>query len=84
MIRRIFSVLGTPDESTWPGVSKLEGMKAKFKISSPQPLSNFVHKNLIGEYGLDLLEKMLTLDPLQRIDAVNALNHPYFSDMQVQ
>lgn len=32
----------------------------------------------LTEAGLDLLSKLLTYDPEQRITAEQALNHPYF------
>jgi serine/threonine protein kinase len=35
----------------------------------------------MDEVALDLLSKMLTLDPLQRITAKKALDHPYFDDL---
>lgn len=35
----------------------------------------------IGEAGYDLLERMLKYDPLERIAAKSALNHPYFFDI---
>jgi len=33
--------------------------------------------------GLDLLEKVLSLDSSKRISAKKALKHPYFDDLQV-
>ena len=32
-------------------------------------------------HGIDLLEKMLTYDPALRISAKEAMNHPYFDDL---
>jgi len=31
--------------------------------------------------GLDLLSQMVCYDPEQRISALDALNHPYFDDV---
>ena len=46
---------------------------------------NFVNENnkyLINDDVLDLLNKMLTFDPSERIKAKDALNHPYFNDLK--
>jgi cyclin-dependent kinase len=32
--------------------------------------------------GVDLLRRMLVLDPAKRIDCRSALKHPYFHDIQ--
>ena len=39
---------------------------------------NDKNKYLINENALDLLKKLLEIDPEKRINAKNALNHPYF------
>jgi serine/threonine protein kinase len=35
----------------------------------------------LDEAGIDLLYKLLTYDPTQRISAISALKHEYFKDM---
>ena len=40
------------------------------------------NKYLINDDVLDLLNKMLTFDPSERIKAKDALNHPYFNDLK--
>jgi serine/threonine protein kinase len=37
---------------------------------------------VLGEVGIDLLLKLLTYDPNQRISAIQALKHEYFKDMK--
>ncbi|XP_062519677.1 cyclin-dependent kinase 2-like [Corticium candelabrum] len=78
---RVFRTLGTPDESTWPGVSDLPDYKATFPKWRAQPFNSIVPK--LGEIGIDLLMQMLTYDPSQRISARNALSHQYFVDVQL-
>lgn len=36
----------------------------------------------LEESGLDLLYKLLTYDPTQRISAIQALKHEYFKDFE--
>eukprot|EP00252_Welwitschia_mirabilis_P017453 TRINITY_DN3867_c0_g2_i1.p1 TRINITY_DN3867_c0_g2~~TRINITY_DN3867_c0_g2_i1.p1 ORF type:complete len:284 (-),score=67.64 TRINITY_DN3867_c0_g2_i1:764-1615(-) len=76
-IQKIFELCGTPDESNWPGVSKLPWYN-NFKPSKPirrrirETFRNF------DRHALELVEKMLTLDPSQRISAKDALDAEYF------
>lgn len=76
---RIFRVLSTPNETTWPGVSELPDYKPTFPNWTQSTLKTQV-KN-IDEVGLDLLESMLLYNPSQRISAKKALKHPFFEDL---
>jgi cyclin-dependent kinase 12/13 len=73
----IVRTCGTPDERNWPGVTKLEGYKLLQGLAG--------HKNRLQEVfgkfdprALDLLSKMLALNPAQRPTASEALDHDYF------
>ena len=76
---RIFSILGTPTEEVWPGVSKMQDFSPMFPKWIRRPLSSIV-QNLPPE-GIDLLEKLLVYHPPKRISAKDALNHPFFDDL---
>eukprot|EP01111_Echinosteliopsis_oligospora_P011451 TRINITY_DN3789_c0_g1_i1.p1 TRINITY_DN3789_c0_g1~~TRINITY_DN3789_c0_g1_i1.p1 ORF type:complete len:301 (-),score=70.99 TRINITY_DN3789_c0_g1_i1:166-1068(-) len=75
---RIFRVLGTPSEQTWPGVSALPDYKSTFPVWTASNLSKVVPQ--LDPLGRDLLERMLQYEPSKRISARVALDHPYFSD----
>jgi serine/threonine protein kinase len=81
---RIFRILGTPDESVWPGVTKLREYKPTFPNwrSDNTIFEKIVSGTNLDAYGLDLLKRMLTYDPTTRITAKGALNHPYFKDFK--
>lgn len=72
---KIFKVLGTPDEDSYPGISLLPDYKSTFPKWRRLDLGHEVH--CIDDEGIDLLSQMLAIDPLLRISARNALKHPY-------
>nr|XP_016502962.1 PREDICTED: cell division control protein 2 homolog isoform X4 [Nicotiana tabacum]XP_016502963.1 PREDICTED: cell division control protein 2 homolog isoform X4 [Nicotiana tabacum] len=75
---KIFRVVGTPNENTWPGVTSLPEFKSSFPKWTPKDLATVVPS--LDAAGLDLFGKMLCLDPSKRITAKSALEHEYFKD----
>ncbi|XP_065634345.1 cell division control protein 2 homolog [Quercus suber] len=76
---KIFRVLGTPNENTWPGVTSLPDYKSTFPKWPPKDLATMVPS--LDSAGVDLLSKMLCFDPSRRITARSALEHEYFKDI---
>jgi cyclin-dependent kinase 2 len=74
-IFKIFQIMGTPTLHTWANGCTLQNYQPTFPMWKPQPLSSIV-KNL-DPSGLDLLSRMLVLNPSNRINARNALRHVY-------
>jgi serine/threonine protein kinase len=77
-IFRIFRVLGTPNEETWPGVTSLQDWNSSFPVWPSLQLSRLVPK--LCEEGTDLMEQLMMIDPRRRLSAVEAMKHPYFKD----
>ncbi|KNE89878.1 hypothetical protein PSHT_01166 [Puccinia striiformis] len=77
-IGKIFKLLGRPTDEIWPGFKSLPNA-LKFDLNAIQPYSTLRQKfRYVTESGMDLMNKLLTYDPLQRISADEALKHPYF------
>jgi len=80
-LKKIFKIRGTPTENHWPEAYKLpEWNSENFEQHPEDNLSKFVPK--LDQEGLELLISMLQLDPEKRVSANEALNHPYFNDLQ--
>jgi len=79
-IFRIFRILGTPDEDTWPGVTQLPDYKSSFPKWGRQELMEVVEG--IDEEACDLLAQTLIYDTAIRISAKRSLIHPYFNGVE--
>uniref|UniRef100_A0A1I7YIU7 Protein kinase domain-containing protein n=1 Tax=Steinernema glaseri TaxID=37863 RepID=A0A1I7YIU7_9BILA len=77
---KIFRVLGTPCERTWPGVQSLRDFKPHFPRWVENHLPDTMEKHLDKE-GIDLLQKMFIYNPVDRISCKQVLQHPYFNDL---
>ncbi|TKR62239.1 hypothetical protein L596_026227 [Steinernema carpocapsae] len=77
---KIFRVLGTPNDVTWPGVAALRDFKSTF----PHWNGNHLEKNMakhLDAQGLDLLKKTFIYYPVERVSCKTILKHPYFDDL---
>ena len=79
-LQKIFRLMGTPSERTWPGISQLPEYKGNFPNYATQSLHILLPQ--IDNLGLDLIGKLLQLRPENRISAQEALRHPWFNDLQ--
>uniref|UniRef100_A0A914W345 cyclin-dependent kinase n=1 Tax=Plectus sambesii TaxID=2011161 RepID=A0A914W345_9BILA len=76
---KVFKILGTPNESVWPGVTALPD----FKCSFPQWSATSLDQSVPGmaDDALDLLSQMLVYDSTCRIAAKTAVSHRYFRNL---
>lgn len=96
-LRRIFKLLGTPTEETWPVMTQLPDYKP-FPLYQPNMSLSQVKKNVkslkkmklthfsqvvpkLGNRGRDLLQRLLVCNPMGRVSAEEAMAHAYFSDL---
>lgn len=76
-LHKIFELCGSPDEISWPDASKLPWYK-NFKPARSKRRRLREVLRQFDHLAIDLLDKMLTLDPCKRISAKDALDAEYF------
>jgi negative regulator of PHO system len=69
---KIFSLLGIPDEKTWPGVTSFKGWQEKYNIKYFP--STYLENKLDKQY-LNLILNCLTLNNDERPYAIDIINH---------
>ncbi|KAI8802141.1 kinase-like domain-containing protein [Cladochytrium replicatum] len=76
---QILQILGTPDDAT---LRRIGSERAQLYIRSLPRMRKVPFSQLYlqaGPEALDLLERLLTFDPAERITVEEALNHPYLA-----
>uniref|UniRef100_A0A0A9X0A7 cyclin-dependent kinase n=1 Tax=Lygus hesperus TaxID=30085 RepID=A0A0A9X0A7_LYGHE len=78
---RIFRTLGTPDEKTWPGVTKLPDYKPLFPQWEAQDMDSFVCK--LEPDAKDFLRRLILYNPSKRLSAHQALKHKFLKNAKL-
>merc|ERR1711964_895288 len=87
----VFSVTGTPNEESWPGVTKLHlwsklSCNPQFIPRKPKWEEKFDPRSLmnrglsLSDKGLDLAKSLLCVNPANRISCADATAHAWFSE----
>jgi cell division cycle 2-like protein len=72
---------GTPNKTVWPDFDKLPGISRCVFANTPyNQLRKKFMADLKSELGLELLNRLLALDPNRRVSAEAALKHPFFEE----
>ena len=73
----IFELVGSPNDQSMPGWSELPGVEGTMVFAERQPTVRHVFKDQ-SDLAISLLMEFLKLDWRKRINAIDALEHPYF------
>lgn len=78
-LKRIFKLLGTPTEESWPEMVTLPD----YKPMPNYPVTIQLHQVCpkLPSRGRDVLQRLLVCNPAMRIKANEAMASPYFSDL---
>ncbi|KAF5383263.1 hypothetical protein D9615_005069 [Tricholomella constricta] len=76
-LEKIWHLCGTPNQHTWPNFDALPGCEGvkRFQLHSRRIKQTY---ESVGYETCDLLDKLLTCNPRERITAAQALDHDYF------
>ncbi|KAJ7442497.1 kinase-like domain-containing protein [Mycena galericulata] len=76
-LEKIWTLCGSPNQHSWPNFEFLPGCEGVKRFNSfPRKLkASYEH---IGKETCDLLDRLLTCNPRERITASQALDHDYF------
>lgn len=75
VLSKIFAALGTPTDPDWCGLKNMPGF-IKFQETKATPLKTLFPG--VESEAIDLLSKMVCMDPRRRVSPKEALKHPYF------
>ena len=80
-IKRITDVLGSPTERDLESINNPHSREFLLGLGQKEcvPFSHFLPK--ANPFATDLMERMLRLNPQDRISVGEALAHPYFADL---
>ncbi|KAI5117879.1 hypothetical protein M0805_002271 [Coniferiporia weirii] len=74
---KIWAICGSPNQQNWPDYDTLPGCEGQIRFRPQERRIKTVYESL-GKETCALLDRLLALDPRERITASEALDHEYF------
>ncbi|KAL8896917.1 MAG: hypothetical protein Q9207_007480 [Kuettlingeria erythrocarpa] len=78
-LQKIFRLMGTPSERSWPGITAFPEYKSGWHVYATQDLRMILPT--VDPAALDLLGLCLQLRPEMRVSAQESLQHVWFRDL---
>lgn len=85
LVKSLYRIYGRFNENLLPGIKKLPNYHLVKHLPEPEEtplgIKTYIKKNAkceLSDNFFDLIEKMLTVDPVKRISANESLDHPWF------
>ncbi|KAL8986466.1 MAG: hypothetical protein Q9177_004177 [Variospora cf. flavescens] len=78
-LQKIFRLMGTPSERSWPGIAAFPEYKPGWHVYATQDLRMILPT--VDPAALDLLGRCLQLRPEMRVSAQDSLQHVWFRDL---
>ncbi|SJK86597.1 cyclin-dependent kinase 7 [Babesia microti strain RI] len=79
-LSKIYKITGTPSEENWPEAKRLP-YYTEYSFSRGKEIEHFVPT--LNLQAKDLLQRLIKLNPHERITATEALKHEYFTTAQL-
>lgn len=76
---KIYSVLGTPSRSEWPGIAELQWYSLLRPSTRLQSTFAEKYRDRVSSEAFELLQAMFQYNPTSRPTAADVLEHPYFT-----
>jgi serine/threonine protein kinase len=79
MLSKIFKVVGTPTEESWPDMATMPACQSFRFADQPERVGETLRGSVLSPGGIALLVKLLDPSPTRRITVAQALEDPWLS-----
>lgn len=82
LLYKIFKICGTPNSRNYPHASSLRFFNRRFPKFHEVDISHVFIKEYTDKLAVDLVSRILIMNPNKRLSAKQVLRHPYFWELK--